>query len=508
MDHFIPLAQAIGFKGINADFLEEMLPNPDNPVYLTDGDNILIRNGRIEKLRGSDHLNFITGQRGVGADRRILALKIYDKYTLEKYLLAFTPSQVEYLSSPTGWTDIGSFNGSDESIVSMESMNNKAIFTINDDPTIRYWNGITYGHLVDDAALRARFLTKHKAWLVLARPIRFAGGAWVESHQEIAWSYPGVPGTFDPADKVMIAGSGAINGVRSISESPVIYFPGSIHRVYLIGDTEGFGSVPISETEGLMCDKTLTGGTDVSYFMTKRGFCSLRLGGAPVPLSWSKFNRLIIDGIDPLYYPKAIAQFYESSGLLYVAFPPAGQSDNGTLLIYSVMENELVGKRALTVKHYSAFGLYEKDLTNMTPDARRAYGVGGVPIIGTSDGHVLEERYVDYVQLNNTYVSSMTLPPFFFGDRDRNKRVMQGVLLVEKLTDEDITFEIHLSNEANVTVVTPYTITGTGGAGIRRYEVPMDVFGKEFRPVIKDRLNPYGFRLHGIMFRGYVSTQR
>jgi hypothetical protein len=232
----------------------------------------------------------------------------------------------------------------------------------------------------------------------------------------------------------------------------------------------------------------------------------MTLGNQPQPLSWSKFNKLIIDGIDPLYYNRAIARFYEDTAHLYVAFPPAGSGENGTLLIYDTIENELVGKRSLIQLHYSAFGVFEKDLANMSQDARRAYGVGGVPIIGTSDGMVLEEKYTEYQQLNDTYISSATLPPFFFGDRHKNKRLMQCDLFVEKLTDEAINFNIEISNEANVKTVTPYTVDGIGNQGIRRYEVNIDVFGKEFRPVIKDSANQYGFKLHGIIFRGYVAT--
>ena len=53
MDHYLPLAEMIGFKGINADFIPELLPQPDNPLYLTDGDNVVVRNGKIEKMKGS-----------------------------------------------------------------------------------------------------------------------------------------------------------------------------------------------------------------------------------------------------------------------------------------------------------------------------------------------------------------------------------------------------------------------------------------------------------------------
>lgn len=495
----------IGFKGINADFIPELLPQPDNPLYLTDGDNVLVRNGKIEKLRGTNFLNDFSTQRGVGNFRRVIGLHLYEKYTQEKYLICFTPSEIEYLHS-TGWSNIGPLNGTNDSVVSVVNIDNKFVCTLNDDPTIRYWDGLSFGHLVDDAAIRARYLMKHKTWLFLVRPLQYVTNEWVERYQEIWPSYPGAPGTFDAADRLMIDADGAINGCRELEGTPVIYFPGSIHRVYLINDTDGFASMPITDTIGLMGTRTLTGGPAVHYFLSKKGMMGMTLGNAPVALSWSKFNKLIIDGIDPLYYNKAIARFFEDTSLLYVAFPPAGSADNGTLLIYDTSENELVGKRNLTKMTYTAMGLYEKDLTGLPADARRAYGVGGIPIFGTSDGYVLEEKYAEYTQLAENYESGMTLPPLFCGDRHKNKRLLQADLLIEKLTDEAITFNLEISNEANVTTVTPYVVDGTGNQGIRRYEVNIDNLGKEFRVVIHDNANGYGFKFHGIILRGYITT--
>lgn len=508
MDHFLPLAELIGFKGINADFLEEMLPNADNPLYLTDGDNILIRNGKIEKLRGIDYLNGIQTPRGVGSARRILALHLYEDYNQYKNLLVFTPQQVEYLSSNTGWSDIGGIDGTDDSVVSITNIANKAVFTLNDDPIIRSWDGFSFADLVDREAIRSRFLMKHKTWLMLVRPLQGSLGAWTERYQEVWPSFPGNPASFDNEDRLMIDSGGAINGCAELEGNPIIYFPNSIHRVYLINENDGFASLPITDKVGLMSPRTLTSGTATHYFLSKKGIMGMTLGNAPQPLSWSKFNKLIIDGIDPLYYKRAIAQYFEDTGLLYVAFPPAGQSDNGTLLIYDTLENELVGKRAITAMPYTAFGTYEKDLATVDPDSRRYYGIGGIPIIGTSDGYVLEQKYAEYTKLGENYESSMVLPPVFFGDRHKNKRVMQIDLLVEKLTSEDIAFQVQVSNEANVTGVAPLTITGDGAAGIRRYEFRdgVDFFGKEFRPVISDSNNPYGYKLHGIIFRGYVAT--
>lgn len=506
MDHYIPMAEVIGFKGINADFLEELLPHPDNPVYLTDADNLLIKGGGIGKLPGVDHLNGITSQRGVGTDRRILSMPIYETYGQYKRLMVFTPGQVEYLSSDSGFSDIGALNGSADSIVSFVNADNLAVFTLNDDPVIRKWDSITMTELVDSAAIRSRFLMKYKTWLILVRPLQYVVSEWVERYQEIWPSYPGDIDNFDVEDRLMIAAGGAINGCRMLEDMPIVYFPDSIHRVYRISDQAGFGSQPISETVGLLSPRTLTSGSAVHYFLSKEGMMKMIAGAAPAPMSWMKFNKIIIDNIDPLYYGKAIARFFDDTGLLYIAFPPAGTSDNGTMLIYDTIDDELVGKKTLS-RVYAAFGTFEKDLTDLTPDERRNYGVGGIPIIGTDDGHVLEQRYTEYQDTGTNFVSGMTLPPFFFGNRHKNKRIMQVDLFIEKETSNDITFELEISDEMNVKSVTPYTVTGDGGAGIRRYEIKdVDVFGKEFRPVLRDKDNPYGYKIHGMIFRGYVTT--
>ena len=58
-----------------------------------------------------------------------------------------------------------------------------------------------------------------------------------------------------------------------------------------------------------------------------------------------------------------------------------------------------------------------------------------------------------------------------------------------------------------------FTVTGIGNKGTRRYELrsddndkSLDVFGKAHTVKIKDISNPYGWKLHGIIFRGYYST--
>lgn len=509
MDHYQPLAELVGFKGINADFLEEMLPNADNPIYLTDGDNIIIKGGKICKLPGVDYLNNISMPLGAAGYREVLGLPIFENFGNTKHLMAITPTKAAYLSDDNTFSDLGiTLAGNKDSVLSFANIDNICAFVVSDDGTVYSWDGGSTTQLVNPATIKARFLLGHKTYLFLIRPIVQIGGIETERYNEVWPSYPGDIDRFMDEDRLMVAAAGAINGARSLEDSVIIYFPKSLHRVYWISETEGWGALPITDSDGLMSPKTLTGDQGSHYYLGKEGVMRLTLGSTPQPLSWSKFNKFIIDGIDPLYYNRAIAQYYPDQGLLYFAFPPAGSADNGTLLIYSLMDNELVGKKALTGMSYSALGIFAKDLTGLTSDERRNYGVGGIPIIGTTGGNVLEQKYAAYTEIAAAYESSMTIPPMFFGDRHRNKRLMQADLLIEKQTDEDITFNLEMANEANVVTTTPYVVTGDGNTGIRRYVVNIDVFGKEFRTTLSDSNNSYGFKLHGIIFRGYFATHK
>jgi len=92
---------------------------------------------------------------------------------------------------------------------------------------------------------------------------------------------------------------------------------------------------------------------------------------------------------------------------------------------------------------------------------------------------------------------------------------MQVDLMIEKLTDAPITFILSLANEANANWTFQYTISGTGNQGVRRYEfnyddsgLGVDCLGKEFKVQIKDSNNPYGWKFHGAIFRGYIAGQK
>ena len=135
--------------------------------------------------------------------------------------------------------------------------------------------------------------------------------------------------------------------------------------------------------------------------------------------------------------------------------------------------------------------------------------------MGTKDGYIKEQKITEYQDEESNYVSSCVTPASFLRDTIRNKRVLEIVLLIEKETDEDITFLIEVANEANQSYDYSYTLTGDGNTGIRRYVIKsdnnntrVDVRGKDFMTRLKDSNNPYGWECHGILLRGYYTTEK
>jgi len=136
-----------------------------------------------------------------------------------------------------------------------------------------------------------------------------------------------------------------------------------------------------------------------------------------------------------------------------------------------------------------------------------------VPLFGTKDGYIKEQEITTYQDGTSNYESNIVHPPTFWKDKSRNKRLLQIDLLIEKLTDEDITFVVDVANESNENFTFNYTITGNGNEGTRRYEITsdsngneVDCFGKVFTIKIRDSSNPYGWKFKGAIFRGYYST--
>jgi hypothetical protein len=238
-------------------------------------------------------------------------------------------------------------------------------------------------------------------------------------------------------------------------------------------------------------------------------------GDIPRSISDKKFDKIILEGIDPTYYYRATARYFPHLKHLFFSYPSSGSNYNDTQAIYDVSTRELVSKKAILGENYAIYSSFEKDLSGLTPDARKAYGFSFVPLIGTKEGYIKEQKITEYQDGVSNYVSSTVHPPTFLKDKVRNKRVQEIILLIEKYTDEDITFLIEVANEANESWDYSYTLTGDGNTGIRRYiiksddsNVRVDVKGNDFMVRFKDSNNPYGWELHTILLRGKYTTEK
>jgi hypothetical protein len=513
MEHFTTLGQVLGFAGLNYDIIEEKLPPEGDSIYLWDGNNILIKNGRIEKIKGTDYLNDVSTQLGIASYRTVLGLPIYEKWDATKYLMAVTPRRLYYLLSDTTWTNLGTIaDGDNDSVLSYANADDKFIFVLSDSGTIYYWDGTTFGAFSLTAqgvgTLKARHLVEYKTQLLLFRTIEDG----TENYLRMWASNAGVLGTFSTADKLDLDAEGKIIGAKQLEESIIVYLNSSIQRVYWVSDTIGYGHIPIAGVP-LYAPRTLCGDEDQHFYLSKKGLMRYVKGGRPQSISDQKFNKLILDELDPVNYPKATASFYSHLNHLYFTYPKSGSTYNDVQIIYDVSVGELVSYKDLAEDNLSGFGAYEKDLSGLSPDERQEYGMSFIPIFGNKDGYVKEQEVNVYQDTDTNYETNIVHPPTFWKDRSRNKRLMQIDLIIEKLTDEDITFVVEVANEANQNYSFEYTITGNGNTGTRRYKITsdnngteVDCFGKEFTVKIKDSNNPYGWKYKGSIFRGYYST--
>lgn len=508
------LGQVIGFIGCNTDMIEELLPKPDEPYFIWNCDNVLIKNGKIGKLKGTDYLNDVSTQLGIADYRTILGIPIYRQYDQDKFLMAITPQRLYELVGDTTWTPRGTIAGGDnDSVATHANIEDKFVFVVSDSSIVYEWFGATFQAVTFTAegitTLKARHLLEFKTHLILLRTIEDD----VEQYQTFWASDPGDYNGFSQANRLLLDTEGVIKGGKRLEDVIMVYMDKAIHYVTW-DESYGYTEHPFVDGIGLYAPKTLCGNKDVHFFLSQEGLMKMVRGDIPRSVSERKFDKLILDEIDPVYYYRAVAYFYPHLKHLFLSYPKSGSNYNDTQIIYDVSAKELVSKKDLVAENYSAYDVFEKDLSGLSPDERKQYGLGFIPIIGNKDGYIKEQKINSYQDGVSNYESNIVLPPTFWKAPERNKRCLQADMLIEKLTDEDISFGIDFANEMNENFG-PYsfTITGNGGKGTRRYELrsddndkSLDVFGKAFVVKIKDITNPYGFRLHGVIFRGYYST--
>lgn len=512
------LCEVLGWSGINTDMLPTRLPPQDEPYFIMNGNNILIKDAKIKKIRGIDYLNDVTTQLGQSGYRNILGIPIYRKYsTGTNYLIAVAPRNVYYLQSDTTWTDISTGHnppsGGNDAILSYANADDKFIYVISDDMVLKYWDGATHDNLSltaeDVTTLKAKFLLEFKTHLIL-----FNTNEDATQYRQRMWpSNPGLITTFSAEDKRDFDVEGEILNAKQLGNEIIIYFEKMIHKAWWVDVDIGYANEPLIDGIGIYAPKTLCGSEDVHYWLSQKGLMELKKGGLPKSVSKSRFDKLILDEIDPVYYYRAVAHYFPHLGQVRLCYPKSGSNYNDTQVIYDVNAGELISKKNLLEESYSAYGEFEKDLSSLSPDERKNYGISFIPILGDKDGYVYEQKINDYQDKSSNYESNFVIPPSFYKDRSRNKRLLQADLLFEKYTDNDITFVIDINNEMNEGNTFSYTITGNGNQGIRRYELKsdnndncLDILGKEFTAKIKDSDNPYGWDFHGAIFRGYYTS--
>jgi hypothetical protein len=516
VSEFSVLGEILGFSGLNTEIGRTLLPEEGSPIWLEDGNNIIIRNGLVEKIRGTDYLNGITTQQGIEDFRSILALPIFEKYsTDDKFLMAVTPKRLYVLINNDEWDEIGTIaDGKNDSILTHANAYNMFIFTLSDSGILYSWDGTNetgfyeLGLAAQDVTtLKARFIEDWDTFLVLARTLETVDDEETEYYQRLWISDPGNITNFRSINKIDIAVEGKIVGIKSMQDTIVVYFPRGIYRVYY-NDTMGYLPQLVTDRQGLLCPGTLCGNKDVHYFISQEGLMQMVRDGVPTSISDGKFNNLIMDEMDPIYYYRATAFLFPHLNQLFLCYPKSGSSFNNVQIIYDVSRNELISKKELVAENYSCYGEFEKDLSTLSPDERKAYGLSFIPIFGNKDGYIKEQKIVAYTDGVSNYESNILFPPTFWKDKTRNKRVLAADLLIEKMTDETITFSLDLASELNQSFSFQYSITGNGNAGIRRYSIPIDCFGKEFTVRLRDTNNCYGWRCHGCLFYGWLRGRK
>ena len=519
MDDLITLATLNGFLGINTDIQGTLLPPEDESVFLRDANNVIIKNGAIVKLRGTDYLNSISTQLGESGKRNVLGIPIYRKYDGTMQLLAILPTKLYQLEGDDTWTEEDSITGGlDDSVLSFANAGDKFYFVLTDSTIVYEWDGddLSVATLTAEGVgageLKAKHLLEYKTFLILLNIITDEGES--PFPQQFWASNAGVITTFSSGDRLDLEVEGVINGGKKLEDSIIVYFD---QGVYQVTWQEGFGWTHKSIVDGLglYCPKTLTGTKDVHFYISQEGLVQYIKGDIPRSISDTKFDKIILEGIDPTYYYRATARYFPHLKHLFLSYPASGSTYNDTQIIYDVSTRELVSKKAIVGENYAIYSSFEKDLSGLTPDARKAYGFSFVPLIGTKEGYIKEQKITEYQDGTSNYVSSTVHPPTFLKDKVRNKRVQEIILLIEKYTDEDITFVIDIANEANESFDYSYTLTGDGNTGIRRYVIKSDdnnsrvnVRGKDFMVRLKDSANPYGWELHTILLQGKYTTEK
>ena len=493
------LGSLFGFKGINVDINPTINEGPETRSGLVadvqDGNHIVIRDGYIQKAPGLVYLNGISAPLGMSGYQTVMALPTYINDSGRKNLMVITPKRFYHLGANGLFSHVGSPDINPGEFITFGNIVNRLIFAARDTMAIYSWDGSRLTQMNPEARMVVTWMNH----LFLLRPI--VDGE--EDRRGVWWSFPGNPDLWPETSRLTIAtGDEMVRGIP-LDDIMVIYFRGSIYRLYLIDAESGFGALPICENIGLEAPGAVASGPGVHFFLSREGVFALRGSGSPIPLSWGKFNKFVVEEMDPLNISKAVAHFSPRSGLFYLAFPSVGSSANDTLLIYDANGGNLVSKR----KFSDLPGI--NCVSEIDP---AVYGINSilnnksVVVFGLNDGTIAHEDYAGHKVLGKNVASWVRLHPTKLYNFQLFKRLLQVELMGEFGENQNFVLSVHRSGFCGDT---PSTYDGSAIAeSSERVIFYTDDVAKEFTLELTDNGADTGFKIQNVVMRGFQRTEK
>lgn len=470
-----------GFRNVISDFSSLMTGRES----LVNGENFIILNGYLEKEKGYRYFKGIASP----LTGSILAIPVYLRYSGDKIQLAITSTNLYKLN--TGWAQItNALGGNDDDIVSYINMADLFIFVHKSVGIVRKYDGTNYGNLFgspDDTNRKARFIVEHEGSLVLVRTIEEG----TEYYQRLWWSYPYSPTNFDPYDKLDIPKQVVIENAMSLENYIVVYCQKGIFRIPNLYSTD-----TITDEIGIIAPKSLASDGTAHYFLSQEGLMKLQ-GGRLVALSSQRFNKILIDNIDSINYPKAIGVFVPYLHQYRLIFPLKGTNYNNTMIIYDTLKDELIG-----IENFP-FGITALGVSR--PEIAERTDAGDIFLLGKADRIILE-KYTNYARPESTYTTTFEFKKEIFGNINILKRILAITVNISKKSTTDLKLEFILKNEKGASKSYYMTISGPPEQGIIK-TIYTHFIGREFSVIIRDVNNSQGFSIKDFIVHGNYLTR-
>lgn len=501
------LGTLFGFKGINADINPTASEGPETRTGivadLTDGNHILVKDGYIHKAPGISYLNGNGAPLGMSTYQRIQDITVHILPNGQKSLMVMTPKRLYSLASNGNFNQVGSPDFNMDEFVTSAPIIDRLYFAGLGSGRIYYWDGYS----LNECDYSARMITSWMNHLFLIRPI--ING--VEGRRDIQWSYPGNPNLWPEESRLTIATGDRIVRAVPMDDIMVVYFKGAIYRLYLIDESSGFGAVPICDNIGLEAPGAVAQAPGIQFFLSREGVFALRGSSAPSPLSWGRFNKFVVDCIDPLYLSKSVLRYFPRSGYLYMLFPSVGSQYNNTLLVFDVNSGNLVSKREFGSLLQDIVGI--SCISEIDPGVVGVSGITGnrdIPVFGSENGRLAVEDYSVRTVFGTGVHSWFRLQPTKFYNFQLFKRLLQVELMGS--FNEDTAFNLIVSplgfiDGIHETLYSGGVLTDT----LERYIFYTDQYGKEFTLEVEDNghVEPGAdFTIQNVLCKGFHRTDK